>query len=269
MRSLRPSRPGRVGRAGGGGVSLLFVVLVAVTVAAGVLMWTGAGPEGMAGPLVFVFTLAGWLVTLCLHEFSHALAAHRGGDHTVVDKGYLRLDLRRYGHPVLTWVLPLLFLVMGGLPLPGGAVLIETHRLRNRFRDSLVSAAGPAINVGAAVLLLFVAGTFGPQFVFDAPPAQAVFWGALSLMAYLQVATALLNLLPVPGLDGYGIVEPYLPPDARRTGEKVKPFGLLLVFVLLYVLREPFGELTSWIMYVSGAPVNGAYYGFSLFRFWQ
>ncbi|GHJ46781.1 site-2 protease family protein [Catellatospora sp. TT07R-123] len=265
MRSLRPSLPRRSGGRSGG-ISLLFVALVALTVVSGVLMWTGTGPAGL---LVFVFTLAGWLVTLCLHEFSHALAAHRGGDHTVVEKGYLRLDLRRYGHPVLTWLLPLLFLVMGGLPLPGGAVLIETHRLRNRLRDSLVSAAGPAVNVVAAVLLLFVVGMFGPVFVFDAPDAQAVFWAALSLMAYLQVATALLNLLPVPGLDGYGIIEPYLPPGARRTGEKIKPFGLILVFVLLYVLRGPFGWLTASIMGWTGAPLFGAGYGFDLFRFWQ
>jgi Zn-dependent protease len=50
-------------------------------------------------------------------------------------------------------VLPLLFLVMGGIGLPGGAVYIERERIRNRFMLSLMSLAGPLSNLLVAVIL--------------------------------------------------------------------------------------------------------------------
>jgi Zn-dependent protease len=261
----RTPRPARV--RSGRGVSPIFLALLAITAVAGGLLWAGVGPVGVT---VFVFALAGWLVTLCLHEFAHALTAHRGGDDSVADKGYLTLDPRKYGHPVLTVLLPLLFLIMGGIPLPGGAVMIETHRLRSRLRDALVSAAGPAINIVAAAILLTVASLAGPELVSLSLP-QGAFWAALTFLAYLQVATAILNLLPVPGLDGYGILEPYLPESTRRIGRQIKPYGVLLLFLLFFVppLRDAFGAATAWILEVSGAPIGGSYYGYQLFQFWK
>jgi Zn-dependent protease len=252
----------------GRGVSWIFIALLAVTALSGMALWSGFGPDGL---MVFVFVLALWLVTLCLHEFSHALTAHYGGDDTVAGKGYLRLDLRRYGHPLLTFGLPLLFLIAGGIPLPGGAVMIETHRLRNRFRDALVSAAGPAVNIACAVLLLVVASVFGPEGIYSLREPHAVFWAALTFSAGLQVTVAILNLLPVPGLDGYGIIEPYLPSSTRYLGERVKPFGFLLLLVLLYIppFRYAFNAAGDLVMDLAGAPINGEYYGYRLFQFWR
>jgi Zn-dependent protease len=268
----RPGRPRAIGfrpaRQPGSRVSPIFLALLAVTLGAGGLLWAGVGPASL---IVFVFVLAGWLVTLCLHEFAHALTAHHGGDDTVAGKGYLTLDPRRYGHPVLTFVLPLLFLIIGGLPLPGGAVMIESHRLRNRFRDALVSAAGPAVNVVAAVLLLATVSLAGPEAIFYSDAPQAAFWAALTFLAYLQVASALLNLIPMPGLDGYGIIEPYLPDSIRRVGRQIRPYGILILFALLYLplLRNGFSATTNFFVDVAGAPINGVYYGYSLFQFWR
>lgn len=246
-------------------ISWLFLVIVALMIVSGVLLWTESIlPQ--AG--VFIFILSGWLVTLCFHEFAHALAAHRGGDDTVVGKGYLTLDPRKYGHPLLTFILPLLILIIGGMPLPGGAVMIETHRLRNRFRDSLVSASGPAVNLVFAIVLLFVVSVFGPAWVFPGLPHYA-FWAALTFLAYLQVVVTILNLLPVPGLDGYGIIEPYLPGNIRHPLSKIKPFGIILIFLLLYLppVRAGFNALAD--IFMVGAPVNGEAYGYILFQFWR
>lgn len=266
-------RPRRIGSGAsrmraGRGVSWIFVALLAVTVAAGIALWTGAGP---AAPAVFGFVLAGWLVTLCLHEFAHALVAHRGGDDTVAGKGYLRLDPRRYGHPILTLVLPLVFLIAGGIPLPGGAVMVERHRLRGRLTDALVSAAGPAVNLAAAVLLLGVVSVAGPAGIYGLDPPQAAFWAALTFLAYLQVATALLNLCPIPGLDGYGMAEPYLPENIRRVGASLRPFGVLILLALLLFppTRAVFSTVAGGLVDVAGAPVNGVYYGYHLFQFWS
>lgn len=266
-------RPKLTGRGGSRtrarqGVSWIFLALLAVTVTSGVALWTGAGPTALTG---FGFVLAGWLVTLCLHEFSHALVAHRGGDHTVAGKGYLRLDPRRYGHPVLTLVLPLVFLIAGGIPLPGGAVTVERHRLRGRLTDSLVSAAGPAVNIAAALLLLGVVALAGPEAIYGLEEPRAPFWAALTFLAYLQVATALLNLCPIPGLDGYGMVEPYLPEGIRRVGASLRPFGVLILLALLLMppTRAVFSAVVNGLVDLAGAPINGVYFGYHQFRFWS
>src|SRR4029077_11982516 len=85
-----------------------------------------------------------WIFSVCLHEFAHAWVAYRGGDYTVRDKGYLDFNPLRYVHPVTSILLPVLFLVIGGIGLPGGAVYINTSLLRSAKWETAVSLAGPA-----------------------------------------------------------------------------------------------------------------------------
>ncbi len=68
--------------------------------------------------LTFVVVLIGWIFSLCLHEFSHTLVAYLGGDTTVKDKGYLTFNPLKYTHPVYSLLIPLIFLVLGGIGLP-------------------------------------------------------------------------------------------------------------------------------------------------------
>ncbi|MGH3655515.1 MAG: site-2 protease family protein, partial [Micromonosporaceae bacterium] len=120
--------------------SPIFLGILAVFVGSGLLLWYEIGPPGLAA---FGFVLGGWLVSLCLHEYAHAATAYHSGDHSVVEKGYLTLNPLKYSHVLLSIVLPLVFVLLGGIGLPGGAVYINPHALRNRVRESLVSAAGP------------------------------------------------------------------------------------------------------------------------------
>ena len=83
-------------------------------------------------PLTFMIVLLGWIFSLCLHEFSHALVAYYGGDYTVKDKGYLTFNPLKYTHPVFSLLLPLLFLVMGGIGLPGEPKKRESAKQRRR-----------------------------------------------------------------------------------------------------------------------------------------
>ena len=75
---------------------------------------------------MFIFVIAGWMVSLCLHEFGHAFTAWRFGDHDVAVRGYLTLNPLKYSNPMLSIVLPLLFIALGGIGLPGGAVWVRT-----------------------------------------------------------------------------------------------------------------------------------------------
>jgi Zn-dependent protease len=139
--------------------SLIFVALVVALVVGGWVTWTGWGNPHIG---VFVFVAAGWLVSLCLHEFAHAYVAYRSGDHSVVEQGYLTLNPLRYSDPLLSIALPLLFVLVGGLGLPGGAVRVDPAALPSRLRQAVVSAAGPLANVLVALPLLAVLVLVGP-----------------------------------------------------------------------------------------------------------
>ena len=102
---------------------------------------------------VFVFVIAGWVVSLCLHEFGHAFTAWRFGDRDIALRGYLDLDPRRYVSPVWSIVVPIAITAIGGIGLPGAAVYVRTSYMTAKQR-TLVSLAGPAANLLLAVLLL-------------------------------------------------------------------------------------------------------------------
>src|SRR6266700_2273408 len=81
-------------------------------------------------PVFLAFVVSGWLISLCLHEFGHAYTAWRYGDHAVAVRGYLTLNPARYADAGLSIVLPMIFLVTGGIGLPGGAVYIDRGAIR-------------------------------------------------------------------------------------------------------------------------------------------
>ena len=110
-------------------VSPWFLALVAVTVLGGFLAASATTRPVLTTGIVLL-VLAGWAVSLCLHEFGHAYTAYRGGDRSVRAKGYLTLDIRRYADLGLSLVLPVFFLLLGGIPLPGGAVWIDHGAIR-------------------------------------------------------------------------------------------------------------------------------------------
>ncbi len=176
--------------------------------------------------LTFFIVLGGWVFSLCLHEFSHALVAYLGGDWTVREKGYLTFNPLKYTHPVFSLLLPLLFLVMGGIGLPGGAVYIETWRLRNRYWLSAMSLAGPMANVVVAIVLGIVLNTTSV--------GSSEFGPGLAFLAYLQIMAVVLNLLPVPPFDGYAVVEPFLPDSLRMRIAPVRGAFIWIVFLLLW-----------------------------------
>jgi len=224
-----------------------------------------------------VFVLAAWVVSLSLHEFGHAYAAYRAGDRSVEARGYLTLNPLRYAHPLLSIVLPLLFIVQGGIGLPGGAVYLHRHAFRSRRAQSLAAAAGPAVNVvvGAVALglarhHLHVVSSGGLPVSVD-NTAHFRFWGGLAFLGLLQVTAAILNLLPIPGLDGWAIIEPYVAPQTALSAEKIKPWGMLGVIVALQVqtLNRWFFDLVHTVYGWSGASRLAADIGHEVFKFWS
>jgi len=176
----------------------------------------------------FVIIFFGWIFSLCLHEFSHAIVAYYGGDYTVKEKGYLTFNPLRYTHPFLSIILPLLILFMGGIGLPGGAVYIETWRIRNRYWLSAMALAGPAANGLVAIVLAVLLKVL--------PESTSYIWPGLSFLLVLQVWAILFNLIPIPGLDGYGAIEPFLNPAIQMQMNSIRGYAIwILILVFWYV----------------------------------
>ncbi len=218
-----------LGRAMHNGISPIFISLVLFTITMAVFLWFGIGNNPQL--FMFAFIISGWLVSLCLHEFGHAITAFWGGDESVEHKGYLTLNPLKYTHPIISVVIPLVMLLMGGIAFPGGAVYINVHALRKPIYRSLVSAAGPLANLICLLLLALPFGNFPFYFILLAVPEE--FLSALGLLALLQMVALFINLLPIPGLDGFGILEPFLPHELLGFASFLRPFGFLIVFLLL------------------------------------
>lgn len=180
------------------------------------------------------------LFAITLHEVAHGWLADRLGDPTAKMLGRLSLNPLRHIDPVGTVLVPLGMLAMtslaGGQPLVFGwakPVPVTWANLRQPRRDSaLVALAGPLAN-----LLMALAWTLVLKFALGAGPALA--WVAVPL-AYMSVlgiginlVLMVLNLLPVPPLDGGRIMTSVLPPRLGWQLSRLEPYGLVILLVLL------------------------------------
>ncbi|MFQ5414109.1 MAG: site-2 protease family protein [Phycisphaerae bacterium] len=197
-----------------------------------------------------------WIFSVCIHEFAHALVAYWGGDRSVRERGYLRLDPLAYIHPVTSILVPLAFLALGGIPLPGGAVRIDVSALRSKLWASLVSAAGPVAN-----LLLFagIVVVIHPRSGIIDPTAavQPTWVRLLGAMAVLELMSVFFNLIPVPPLDGFGMIEPYLSYETRMRVARMGWMGLIVLYVVFFRLdavMTGFMDLVDVVLQWCGLP---------------
>jgi Zn-dependent protease len=219
------------------------------------------------GVLTFGFVVVGWILSVVVHEFAHAFVAYKAGDHTIAQKGYLTLDPLKYTDLGTSLVLPLVVLAMGGIGFPGGAVYLRDDLMRSRRGRALASLAGPlgtlAVLVGLAVCLA-ADRAFGVE---TSPLSRAA-----AFLAFLQAFALVLNLLPLPGLDGFGVIRPYLPAPVQQQAQKVG--GLVFIGLFLAIFFVPGVNhalfrvvLTITDLFGISRPDIGA--GYRAFRFWE
>jgi cobaltochelatase CobT len=244
-------------------VSRLFLGLIAIVLALAVVM---AMLPAYARLEVFPFVLAGWLISLCLHEFGHAIAAYACGDLGVLNRGYLTLNPLCYTDLQFSIVWPLVFLAVGGIGLPGGAVYVNMWALRPVHR-ALVYAAGPLATLAVLIVLLAILHSW--EMALTGMPGLHP---ALAFLALLQLTTLVLNLLPIPGLDGWGILAPALPEAWRDFGARnarISVALLVLSFLLVPAVSEFFWRLVFGLCRMTGLSAELAIEGLWLFQFWR
>jgi Zn-dependent protease len=184
-----------------------------------------------------VYLAAGILVALVVHEYAHALAALRLGDRTPQQAGRLTLNPHPHLDPFGSLLLPgilLLPVIFGNQLFPVFAYAkqqpLNPWALRRQDNDSTwIALAGPAANVALAFLVGLA--------------LRAVSTGelALFLTAVLQVSVtiAVLNLVPVPGLDGSRVLARFLPARAREIYSGADQYLALFILVIFFILPGP------------------------------
>lgn len=232
----------------------------------------------LAGILIF----GGWIFSVCLHEFSHALVAYWGGDTSVKRKGYLTFNPLKYTDPAYSLVLPLIYLAIGGIGLPGGAVYIQESRLRSRWWISAVSVAGV---VGNFLFTFVLSLPFQFHLVPELEQTQFLqitsqeslfaiiyanwFWYSLAFLITLQISAVLFNLFPLPPLDGYGILRPWLPSDLQRKLDKLSQYSFWIIFGLFWFVpsfTQVFWDTTNTITQWLGVPTIATVFGGMIFN---
>jgi Zn-dependent protease len=172
------------------------------------------------------------IVGITFHEFSHAWVADTLGDHR--PRALNRVNLNPVNHldPIGTVV----FVLAGfgwGKPVPVNVYALRPGRIGMAF----VSLAGPIANVVVAVAsgilyrVLDIAGVSGL-------PLQIVEW-----VVYFNLVLAILNLIPIPPLDGYNTLLSFLPPRTVFTVQRYAQYGVILLLVLILIPNSPLGLL--------------------------
>jgi Zn-dependent protease len=227
------------------------------------VLWQ-ADPRAVV-PATLAFLVAGWVFSLCLHEFTHAATAVLAGDDSESTLRYLSFNPLHYVNPLFSIALPLVFLLMGGIALPGGAVYLQRDRVRNRAWQSAISLAAPLMNLLLAVVLALPL-RFG---LLDQHPALAA---ALALLAFFQVMAGVLNLLPIPPLDGFGAIAYWLPEDVRNTAYTVGMYSVVVLFLVLWYVQPVGAALDTGVFTIlARLGIDPAYVlaGFDTAFFWQ
>ena len=190
------------------------------------MLFTGLSAAQIAGIAIAL------VVGITFHEFSHAFVADALGDHR--PRALNRVNLNPVNH--IDPVGALVFVLAGfgwGRPVPVNVYALRPGRIGMAF----VSLAGPIANVVVAVLaavVFRVAGLTG---------AEGLLTDILTWVVYFNLVLAILNLIPIPPLDGYNTVLAFLPPRTVFTVQRYAPYGIIVLLVLVLLPNSPLSAL--------------------------
>lgn len=186
------------------------------------------------------------LFAITLHEAAHGYAARHFGDLTAHQQGRISLNPLRHIDPVGTILLPLMTLFVGGI-LFGWAkpVPVNFSALRRPKQDMLwVALAGPLANL---VMALFWGGMIKVALMFPEGYFAEPLIGMAQIGVTINAVLLVLNLLPLPPLDGGRIAISLLPHRQAFQLAKIEPYGMVILILLAVV---PIGgqPILSWIL---------------------
>ena len=193
------------------------------------------------------------VLAIALHEAAHGYVARIFGDQTAWMLGRVTLNPLKHVDPIGTIAVPGLLLLTGAPFLFGWAkpVPVNFGNLRNPKRDMIwVAGAGPLANFAMALLWAFLAQAAAPSGMLDSDGLYRMAQIGISINLVLMV----LNLLPIPPLDGGRIAVGLLPNVAASALARLEPYGFIVILVLLVTgwlgdLMRPILRVATFLLY--------------------
>ena len=182
------------------------------------------------------------LFAITVHEASHGWAALKMGDPTAFHMGRITLNPIHHIDPLGTILLPLILIIMGAPPFGWAKpVPVNPLNLRNPRRDNLlISAAGPLSNfivAFIAFLIIKIFMTLDPNLLYGRIGGfNSLLSPIITILYYtvlINVILAIFNLIPIPPLDGSGVLMGLISEEAAEKYEQLRPYGFLILLVLI------------------------------------
>jgi Zn-dependent protease len=198
-------------------------ILVLAGVALLFLYTTGLGRQAMSNPLSLVALVLALAIAITVHEANHAWVATLLGDPTPRLMGRVSLNPMRHLDPIGTIMI---FVAHFGWGKP---VMFNPFNLKvnPHIGSAMVAFAGPVANIAAAIFFLL---PFRFQTSVD-PQIVAI----IEQIVRLNIALAAFNLIPIPPLDGFGVVTGVLPRPIAELFEPLRNYGWIILILLIFL----------------------------------
>ena len=191
------------------------------------------------------------IISVILHEVAHGYAAYLLGDPTAKLEGRLTLNPISHIDPIGTLVIPLVLFASQAGFLFGWAkpVPYNPYNLKKRFDETIVAAAGPMTNVALALLAALLYHALGSN-------TSELIASFLFMVIFINLFLAVINLLPLPPLDGSKIISTLLPVGMRlRLEERIASvvdinsilFMVVTLLFIVFVLLDPIANFTTFL----------------------
>ena len=202
------------------------------------------------------------LFAITLHEVAHGYVAKLHGDPTAASLGRLSLNPLKHISLVGTVLVPIILIKMTGVAFGWAKpVPVRFDQLNNPKKDMIkVAAAGPFANF--LMLLCWVAvAKLTLVFVAEASISREVLLSMSMIGIFINLILIIINLIPVPPLDGGRVLSGLVSDEAAKILRKIEPYGIFIVFGLIYYLVKT-GHLDRSLNYITS--MLGKIFGISI-----